>query len=1392
LVTGIVLLAFGSISFSTTWYVPPIPSIQSGIDSCVANDSVLVASGAYYENINFNGKAISVVSISGYGSTIIDGDNAGNVITFNHGEGQGSLISGFTITHGNLYGVYLSSSAPKIENCLFTDNQQYPINSIHPQYVESIVDSATGHNIFMQRTDNRFNAFVIRAGTISQSTIWPVPPEGFTYLVAEDNDIHVSGPLNPVLHLLPGTIIKLLDQSELAIGYYDNAKLEATGVTFTSAYDDTVGDALGDSRVPSPGDWRGIRFWPSSDSTSVIAECIIRYAGYGDGAFCMYSSSAIVINSFFDDNDYCGLYVDSEDGGRHVSWNTFSNNGWPVLIHPGSVDSIVANNTFVPNVDGRRNVITLMGGRITKSTIWPVPPEGFTYLVAEDNDIHVSGPLNPVLHLQPGTVIKLLDQSELTIGYYDEGKLEAEGVTFTSAYDDTVGDALGDSRVPSPGDWRGIRFWPSSDSTSMIADCIIRYAGYGDGTLCLYSSFPNIVSNSFDQNDFCALYVDTEGAGRHVRWNTFSNNGWPVVIHPGAVDSVVANNTFIPNPSGNRNAVVLTSGVISQSTTWPVPPEGFTYLVLSGASDIHVGGTQNPGLTLLPGTVIKLLGQRELSVGYYDSGKLEADGVTFTSAYDDTMGDALDDAAVPSPGDWRGIRFWQNSDSTSVLENCLIRYAGYGDGALCLYSTANIIYSRFKLNAGRAVLCSGTNARPSIFCNEIADNSIGIFCQSAAAPRVHYNAIVNNTLYGVQNIYAGLTVDAENNWWGDQTGPYHPTLNLPGLGNPVSDYVDFDPWMESPPGGGAYVTWLYPGPADLLFDTGKPKCLKWVAHEAGLANQQVLFHYQTPRGAITIPITDTYECEAEVPQVVIWPASNIWGDDCFLEVNLYDDQNALLASGRTLHFEARPYTKLVTSTLWGNTLVFNVFVDGTHLGQSWKPLERLYINNAINDALLWLETQWRETVDSYPEEQRGPDLGLYLKSVSVEDIDYESDSKHNQIFGQLFDNAIPHHEFESGTSILKFAYPYDDLPYSIWDNVVLLFHWKKTLQKPYTLSPCVNSETVFLDRPPVFSEFGERYSDIQIPKLEFPYRFSNPVEIIVETAPAIYAHEILHQFYALDEYCHSGTDCPCDCEFVWRNPFLNLFDHPDESNNPGYENENCLCCSPSPDRRSIMTAGGRLLSLDEYHLSSPTKGWIGLGLDETESVWDVMRNNRGSIGGIVVGNGVPLGSVPIQLFKGSSLLVQDNRSCPTTGAFAFRDLERGNYLITAFVDDQLPISKEVKVRAGRESKVVIEIPPIIFEKTAISETLPPKVLIHSWPNPFNSRVSIQCEIPIAGEAKVSIFNILGQEVVVLIDGHVNAGRHDIQWNASEVPSGIYFAIVGTGNTTKASKLILVK
>jgi hypothetical protein len=78
----------------------------------------------------------------------------------------------------------------------------------------------------------------------------------------------------------------------------------------------------------------------------------------------------------------------------------------------------------------------------------------------------------------------------------------------------------------------------------------------------------------------------------------------------------------------------------------------------------------------------------------------------------------------------------------------------------------------------------------------ISSSYIGIAVFDDSTLEAHFNNIIDNTSLGVSN-NGGGTVDATYNWWGDDSGPYHPTANPDGMGNAVSDNVDFDPWLEA-------------------------------------------------------------------------------------------------------------------------------------------------------------------------------------------------------------------------------------------------------------------------------------------------------------------------------------------------------------------------------------------------------------------------------------------------------------------------------------------------------------------------------------------------------------------------------------------------------------------
>jgi hypothetical protein len=97
--------------------------------------------------------------------------------------------------------------------------------------------------------------------------------------------------------------------------------------------------------------------------------------------------------------------------------------------------------------------------------------------------------------------------------------------------------------------------------------------------------------------------------------------------------------------------------------------------------------------------------------------------------------------------------------------------------------------------------------------------------------------------------------------------------------------------------------------------------------------------------------------------------------------------------------------------------------------------------------------------------------------------------------------------------------------------------------------------------------------------------------------------------------------------------------------------------------------------------------------------------------------------------------------------------------------------------------------------TAVEEDLsiPDEItLSQNYPNPFNPSTTIKFTLPSPGNAIIKIYNALGEEVGVLIDNELTTGTYEFEWNASGLPSGVYFYHLQTEEFVETKKMILMK
>jgi hypothetical protein len=83
-------------------------------------------------------------------------------------------------------------------------------------------------------------------------------------------------------------------------------------------------------------------------------------------------------------------------------------------------------------------------------------------------------------------------------------------------------------------------------------------------------------------------------------------------------------------------------------------------------------------------------------------------------------------------------------------------------------------------------------------------------------------------------------------------------------------------------------------------------------------------------------------------------------------------------------------------------------------------------------------------------------------------------------------------------------------------------------------------------------------------------------------------------------------------------------------------------------------------------------------------------------------------------------------------------------------------------------------------------------LDRAYPNPFNPTTTLSFAIPIDSEVSLSIYNLQGREIFMLIDANMDAGYHSIVWDADSYASGVYFVKMVAGEFVNTQKLMLIK
>lgn len=106
-------------------------------------------------------------------------------------------------------------------------------------------------------------------------------------------------------------------------------------------------------------------------------------------------------------------------------------------------------------------------------------------------------------------------------------------------------------------------------------------------------------------------------------------------------------------------------------------------------------------------------------------------------------------------------------------------------------------------------------------------------------------------------------------------------------------------------------------------------------------------------------------------------------------------------------------------------------------------------------------------------------------------------------------------------------------------------------------------------------------------------------------------------------------------------------------------------------------------------------------------------------------------------------------------------------------------------------EVLVRVPTAVDDDPA--NLLPTSLeLGQNYPNPFNPSTIISYSLPRSGPVELRVYNVLGQEVADLVNGFAEAGRYEVTFDATRLPSGVYFYRLSYDGTAETKKMMLVK
>ena len=163
----------------------------------------------------------------------------------------------------------------------------------------------------------------------------------------------------------------------------------------------------------------------------------------------------------------------------------------------------------------------------------------------------------------------------------------------------------------------------------------------------------------------------------------------------------------------------------------------------------------------------------------------------------------------------------------------------------------------------------------------------------------------------------------------------------------------------------------------------------------------------------------------------------------------------------------------------------------------------------------------------------------------------------------------------------------------------------------------------------------------------------------------------------------------------------------------------------------------------------------------------------------------------------------DGTGAGVKNAIIFMSLGEGPYTAAAVTDKSpvnIPVQKGSSYKfymlatdnVGNSQKTPSKILDFVTEIKKVEEIATDYSLEQNYPNPFNPKTTISFKLPQAGKVHINVYDILGRDVITLVDKEMQPGKYTVEFDGKNLPSGVYFYKLQVNSFTDIEKLLLHK